>query len=247
MTATKEARMRKFAAGVAEKLDHYVYLLIDPRNGQPFYVGKGQGDRVFDHINAEISHKTEEDDELPARRATIRAIRNANLEVVHVILRHDMNDRMAKEVESAFIDYLPGLTNLASGIRSDYGPANADELEYRYGKPTMDPAPDHKLLYIKTRRDVIEAKGCLYEAVRASWVVKRERAEKAQYVLAVVNGVCEGVFAECKWEEWGDGRYGFEGRQLDRSDPVAARYVDKLIPDDKRRRGAANPVQYGYD
>jgi hypothetical protein len=27
---------------VAEKLHHYVYLLIDPRNEKPFYVGKGR-------------------------------------------------------------------------------------------------------------------------------------------------------------------------------------------------------------
>ncbi len=39
-----------FPAGVAEKLKTYVYRLIDPRNGETFYVGKGQGDRVFAHI-----------------------------------------------------------------------------------------------------------------------------------------------------------------------------------------------------
>lgn len=28
---------------------YYVYVLIDPRNDQPFYVGKGKGDRVLQH------------------------------------------------------------------------------------------------------------------------------------------------------------------------------------------------------
>jgi hypothetical protein len=32
-----------FVPGVTEKLAFYVYLLIDPRNGQVFYVGKAQG------------------------------------------------------------------------------------------------------------------------------------------------------------------------------------------------------------
>ena len=35
-----------FPAGVAEQLKWYVYRLIDPRNGETFYVGKGRGNRV---------------------------------------------------------------------------------------------------------------------------------------------------------------------------------------------------------
>jgi len=43
-----------FPPGVATKLKTYVYRLIDPRNGETFYVGKGQGDRVFPHIRAQV-------------------------------------------------------------------------------------------------------------------------------------------------------------------------------------------------
>ena len=32
-----------FSDGVTAKLKHYVYRLIDPRNGSTFYVGRGQG------------------------------------------------------------------------------------------------------------------------------------------------------------------------------------------------------------
>jgi hypothetical protein len=32
--------------GVIQRLDHYVYRLIDPRNGETFYVGVGKGKRV---------------------------------------------------------------------------------------------------------------------------------------------------------------------------------------------------------
>lgn len=32
-----------------QKLKKYVYMLIDPRDNRPFYIGQGVNDRVFDH------------------------------------------------------------------------------------------------------------------------------------------------------------------------------------------------------
>jgi uncharacterized protein len=49
----KELEVGSFPAGVALQLKTYVYRLIDPRNGETFYVGKGRGNRVFSHIRAE--------------------------------------------------------------------------------------------------------------------------------------------------------------------------------------------------
>lgn len=36
--------------GVSEHLGHYVYMYVDPRNGKPFYVGKGVGNRILAHF-----------------------------------------------------------------------------------------------------------------------------------------------------------------------------------------------------
>ena len=36
---------------VAAVLKSYVYVYIDPRNGEPFYVGKGKGGRLFTHLD----------------------------------------------------------------------------------------------------------------------------------------------------------------------------------------------------
>ena len=33
-----------------QALGRYVYRLIDPRNGETFYVGQGRDDRVFQHV-----------------------------------------------------------------------------------------------------------------------------------------------------------------------------------------------------
>ena len=51
-----------FPPGVAEQLKWYVYRLIDPRNGETFYVGKGRGNRIFAHARGNyadtVSHDT---------------------------------------------------------------------------------------------------------------------------------------------------------------------------------------------
>ena len=44
-----------FTQEVVEVLGCYVYRLIDPRNGETFYVGRGRGQRVFDHVSGAIS------------------------------------------------------------------------------------------------------------------------------------------------------------------------------------------------
>lgn len=95
-----------FPADVERKLKTYVYRLIDPRNGETFYVGKGQGNRVFSHIRAE---QNLDGDELDNKVRRIREIRLAGFEVAHVIHRHGMDERTALEVEAALIDAYPGL------------------------------------------------------------------------------------------------------------------------------------------
>lgn len=69
-----------------DKLRSYVYRLIDPRNGETFYVGKGQRNRVFAHIREE--EEIFGGDELDRKLERIRQIHAAGFEVAHVIHRH---------------------------------------------------------------------------------------------------------------------------------------------------------------
>lgn len=78
-----------FPSEVIERLKTYVYRLIDPRNGETFYVGKGRGNRLFAHIRGEQGI---EGDDLDNRMRRIRQIRLAGFEVAHVIHRHGMDD-----------------------------------------------------------------------------------------------------------------------------------------------------------
>ncbi len=70
-----------FPPEVIAKLKTYVYRLIDPRNGETFYVGKGKGNRVFEHIR----EKVEKGDELDDKLKRIREIHRSGFEVAHVI------------------------------------------------------------------------------------------------------------------------------------------------------------------
>lgn len=140
-----------FSSEVAEKLKTYVYRLIDPRNGETFYVGKGQGNRVFAHIHEQVQ---EDDPSNKLRR--IRGIHLAGFEVAHVIHRHGMDDRTAFEVEAALMDAYPGLTNVSGGFgNSDFGAMHAMEIVRRYA---AEPAVfQHRALLISVNRSAADS------------------------------------------------------------------------------------------
>ena len=85
-----------FTPEVIEQLQYYVYRLIDPRNGQTFYVGKGKGNRLYAHVNDAlknyegISYTDNEEDDVSSKIQQIRDIKNAGLEVIHVIQRYGL-------------------------------------------------------------------------------------------------------------------------------------------------------------
>lgn len=246
--------MDSFNQGVANKLGHYVYRLIDPRNGQTFYVGKGQGDRIFHHINEQIppreateEERSETDETRSTKLETIQAIKKANLLPIHVVHRHGMEKKEAFEVEAALIDvFYPTLTNEIRGHGIEYGPAHVKELDKRYTRKVMCPDSQHKLLYIKTSHARWTETGSLYEAVRSAWKLSPQHAEEADYVLAIASSVCHGVFMVARWKRSPEpNRWEFEGEPVnDKS--IVERYVNKLIPEDKRKRGMASPVLYGW-
>jgi uncharacterized protein len=241
----------KFPIGVAEHLNYYVYRLIDPRNGETFYVGKGRGDRIFQHAKNALTPDDDEDAaDLKLQR--IKEIRSTGLDVVHVVHRHNMDESTAFQIEAAIIDAFPGLTNRVGGHGSDdYGVQHVEEIIAQYAAEPFVPA--ERLLLISIARSYDKADVNIYDAVRGVWRIDPKRAECYKLVLAHRHGlVLEAFRPEC-WipatkanfpsrAEYTSPRWGFVGKPAD--EHTRSQYVGKRVPDRYRRRGAANPFRF---
>jgi uncharacterized protein len=237
-----------FSPEVIRKLGWYVYRLIDPRSGETFYVGKGRGNRVFAHVHAADGL---EGDDLENKVKRIRQIQNAGLDVAHVIHRHGLDERTAFEVESALIDAYPGLTNIAGGAGSnDFGAMHANEIVARYAAEAA--VFEDRAHLISVNRSAAERS--LYEATRYAWKINPKKAGQADVVLATLQGLIISAFIAEDWlpaksehfpdREEAPGRWGFVGYEA--PDELRKRYVGKRVPEQYRKRGAANPIKYTY-
>lgn len=240
-----------FPTSATEQLMHYVYRLIDPRNGETFYVGKGQGDRVFAHARA-IPADGENDDSLVSdpKYQRIRDIQSAGLEVIHVIHRHGMTQRTAFEVEAALIDAYPGLVNLQAGHgANDRGSRHADEIIKAHTLEPFDLGEPLILINIAALWNVRET----YQATQCMWKINPYRAKQYNLVLGHARGIVRGAYRPDEWlpattENFSfedhdiEGRWGFIGREAET--PVWNRYVGKRVPEKYRRKGAANPIRF---
>lgn len=237
-----------FSNDVTEKIGHYVYRLIDPRNGETFYVGKGKGNRVFAHAKGEIGSDF---DEISEKLLRIRKIRNSGFEVEHVVHRHGLDEKQAFEVEAALIDAYPEATNIVNGRDSDErGLMHWKQIVEKYKAPIANFT--HKALLITVNRTISDSDNP-YEAVNYAWVLDPKKAARAEFVMALQQGMIIGVYVAEKWLEATTsnfpgtvadrpGRWGFTGKEASRE--ILNQYLRHRLPDEFRKKGAANPVRY---
>lgn len=240
-----------FTPEVIEQLQYYVYRLIDPRNGQTFYVGKGKGNRLYAHINDALknydgkSYVNKEEDDVSSKIQQIREIKNTGLEVIHVIQRYGLTEKEAFEVEAALIDCYPGLTNIKGGYSSDRGVNNAEALQRYLSYEEFKDYNDLKYCIIKiTDNWLNERGGNVYETVRKHWRVNLNRINKIPYVLASNNGIIVDVFEVNSWYNAPDvpGRCMFDGNQAPEN--IRKLFINKRLPKHYMKKGMSNPVLY---
>ena len=148
-----------FDPGTAARLGTYVYLLVDPQTGRPFYAGRGRKDRCFRHVAAArastVPGARSDDGTVPAddedgdlaggdlrterfpQLDRIRAIEAAGRQVRIDVLRWGMSQAEALLVEAAVRDAL-GLNGPDHvGSRTSLAPARvaASALDARLASP----------------------------------------------------------------------------------------------------------------
>lgn len=94
--------------------NYYTYLLIDPRSGLPFYVGKGKGRRCSSHVaEAKNSNKSS------AKLNKIRKIESLGMSVIVKKVEENVSDFDSKDFEMLLIaeckDLGINLTNRTDG------------------------------------------------------------------------------------------------------------------------------------
>jgi uncharacterized protein len=245
--------------GVAERLGFYVYVLSDPRKKPvaPFYVGKGTGNRCFDHIVEARRTRKPDTVEYP-KLSTIRAIEAEGKPVQIELLCHGLDEATAFVMEAALIDLLPNLTNRTKGQHSrDRGRADAGVINAKYAAELADVRPEDKVVLIRVTKTFPRPfdGDALYEATRAYWVVGASRRNRGattapDYAMAVHEGVVRAIYRIDDWfrtpeEEIAKGRggprrWGFSGGLArDLEDRYLGKDVTAYLP-----RGAQVPLRY---
>lgn len=248
--------IRSFSNKTKEALGYYVYVYSDPDTKKPFYVGKGIGNRVFDHLDQQSEC---------AKVQKITEIKARGKEPLIEILVHGLDEKTALKVEAAAIDLI-GIENLTNKQRghdsSTYGKIEASILEARYvcEKVTQeDIEREHSVMLIRInelyRNDMTPLE--LYEATRGYWVVNPNQASKVEYVFSVYDGMIIEVYQPMQWfpklstyttrqvtisnNEKSKPRYEFVGKIADTE--IRALYVGKSVAD-IFTAGAQNPIKY---
>lgn len=228
---------------MGEKLGYYVYALIDP-DGGIFYVGKGKGNRAYQHATAVLKGRTEKPEELKLN--TIRRIHKRGRAVGVEIIRHGLNEKEAFEVEGAVIDVLRltghHLTNQAVGkwARSQ-GYARLEELRARYAATPVEITHRAMLVRISKAYRAGISDEELYTATRQWWRLSPRR--RPDYAFSVYGGIVRAVYAidQDRWEhDPVRGRWRFVGRRDPDLETVYRwRDVSAYLPE-----GAQNPIRY---
>lgn len=115
----------------------YVYTLTDPRNGMPFYVGKGVGRRCHFH-----AWEAKNSDKPTYKLNKIRKIQSLGLDIIVNKVEENVSHEQAKELECFLIaemrEFGIDLTNATDGGDGRAGYVISEETRKKLGRPKSE-------------------------------------------------------------------------------------------------------------
>jgi len=239
-----------------QHLRYYVYMLFDPRDKRPFYIGKGLENRVFNHLNRALT----DIDISNAKYDTIREIEECGQAVVHIIVRHDLTEDEAFKIEASLIDVFIYcgilLSNKVGGHNSiEKGLMTSEEIIRLYNAEPLNEI-DSDCILININRKYQRGKGLqsIYEATKETWTIRESKLQQLKYVLSEYRGLIVEVFKVDNWypkergylpnaRRHGQTKIGFGFNGEIALAEIRDKYINKSITHLKKK-GAASAIRY---
>lgn len=135
--------------------EYYVYALYDPVNNFPFYIGKGKGDRMWQHFSEKKSSNRR-------KTAIIQALKDLGLELRADVIVDGLEEDAAYEIEHSIIKYIhqtyPGRITNVTGVRKPPSRKGAKLSDSQRDKMKGRISPNRgKRLSIEARKKISSA------------------------------------------------------------------------------------------
>ena len=184
-----------------QKLNYYVYMLLDPKDNKPFYIGKGNDNRIFNHMNCALT----DIDTSNAKYDRIRQIIEGGQTVNHIVVRHSLTENEAFQIEATLIDTLTYcglfLSNIAGGHNSiEKGLMTSEEIIRLYNaQPLYQMEADCILININKTYKRGNGTDPIYQATKETWLISERKLAQIKYVLSEYRGLIVEVFEVENW------------------------------------------------
>lgn len=186
--------------------ESYVYLLVDPRNNQPFYVGKGRGNRCRAHLDEAKYYVKRRSKKL----AKIRKLFSLGMEPTIIKVEENVTDAQAIDLEVLLIaemrDIGIPLTNMTDGGDGAQGYKHTEEhkqiMRERFAGRVI--TEEHRLKMCKPKSEIGKEnirKARLTTAYRPSEETKRKTSETLRGRPSPMKGQVHSEEARAKMSE----------------------------------------------
>lgn len=219
-----------------DAIQSYVYALEDPRDNKIFYIGKGVGNRVFEH--AKDARK--QNDASSEKLSLIKEINKQGFEVKSYVIKYGLSDEEAISYEAVTIETLNkfghNLTNIVAGHHTENLFLSTNEVERKFGYKKIRSLPKNSvLLNINQSYKKGSSNSEIYEAAKQSWSIDEKKRNILRYVFVEYKSVIIAMYKEIEWyevlkdEKWNKNKkrkWGFKGISFEDQ-----QFINKLLPD----------------